>query len=76
MSNRDKNIKRYTLRELGNLPMQGRSKFGEKSEQGCWARPGQGPGKKQGWGKVAPALHRYITKWPTLLMNSMRKVET
>ena len=31
--------------QLGNLPMQGRGKAGEK----LWAGSGQGRGKKQGW---------------------------
>ena len=54
------------LGELGNLPMQGRSKVEARSRQGCWARSGQGcwarSGQKtrlgqarlrQGRGKVA-----------------------
>ena len=32
--------------------MQGRSKVGSRSGQGCWARSGQSPGENQGWGKV------------------------
>ena len=38
--------------ELGNLPMQGRGKVGARSEQGCWAMPGLGPGKVRAKNKV------------------------
>ena len=38
--------------ELGNLPMQGLGKVGARLLGKAGARSGQGPSKKQGWGKV------------------------